>query len=95
MPSLKIVINSIEDAKAGKPIVEEINKDLSNLTEVESEKMTIGILEKGTQAGQTSLMVIMKTPDGKFVMSQITGNMFEALISAYRGANERFANGGK
>ncbi len=91
MEAIKIVINSIEDAENGKGIMkEDILPDLSNLKETKD--LTIGILEKGTRGGQTTLMFCLKNEDGTISMAQCTGNQFEMLIGAFRGAVERFEN---
>lgn len=83
---LKIRIQSLEDAKNGIPIIE--NLDPKDVTEVQD--LTVGILEGGTVSGATSLMFVLKTTDGKSVMAQITAKQFDGLMGAFLGAIERF-----
>ena len=84
--AINIIIQSVEDAKKGKPIIANIER--SNI--VEAESLSVGILEKGTVAGQTTLMFILKNKDGKVIIAECTGNQFEMMIGAYRGAVHRF-----
>ena len=83
MVATTIVIQSLEDAANGKPIVEGIIPS-------ECQKFTVGILEKGTQGGQTSLMFVCQTGDKTAVCGQMTASQFEMLIGAFRGAIQRF-----
>ncbi len=85
MVAVKLVIQSVEDAKNGKPLLEGVTQE--NLHECE--EFSIGILEKGTIGGQTTLMFICKDGD-KAVVGQMTANQFEMLIGAVRGAIQRF-----
>jgi hypothetical protein len=82
MNSVKVVINSIEDSEAGKRIIEEDVKETTDIT--------VGILERGTESGKTTLMFCLKYPDGKISLAQMTGRNFEALHQIYLGAKERF-----
>lgn len=66
----------------GKPIVK-------NIIPRECDKFTVGILEAGTVGGQTSLMFVCQEGDTA-VCGQMTANQFEMLISAFRGAIQRF-----
>lgn len=50
----------------------------------------IGIIEKGTVGGQTTLAICLETQDGRNILAEITGNQFEGLIGAFRGAHQRF-----
>lgn len=84
---ITIIINSIEDAKNNKPIVDGLN--IGDITEATT--CTIGILEKGTKGGQTSLMFILQDADGKAFVAQCTANQFEGIIGAFRGAVQRFS----
>lgn len=83
MVATTITIQSLEDADNGKPLAK-------GLKEVrECEKFSVGILEKGTEGGQTTLMFICQDGD-KGVVGQMTANQFELLIDVFRGAIERF-----
>ncbi len=83
---IKIVINTIEDAKAGKKIDEETTKE--NIRE--TNRMTVGILEKGTQGNRTSVMFILKNPDGTFSIAQCTAKELLAIADCVKGAQQRF-----
>lgn len=90
MEAIKIVVNSLEDANAGKPIVEGVKKDLSNVHQAKN--VTFGLLEKGMQSGRTSLMIILENPDGTFSVGQMTQDHLEVLNAAVRGAVGRFGS---
>lgn len=85
MGAIKINIQSLEDVQNGKGLIDGlIQEDIH-----ECQEFSVGILENGTQGGQTSLMFICK--DGnKAVIGQMTANQFEMLIGAFRGAVQRF-----
>lgn len=87
MNVLKIVINSVEDAKAGTPIVDTSTKE--NMQEGE---MTFAYLEKGMKSGKTSVMVIIKLADGTHAIGECSGDNFEKAHSAFKGAKERFGS---
>lgn len=86
--SVKIVIQSIEDANNGLRIKDNAIKE--NTEEVDH--FTMGILEKGTKGGQTTLMFVVETKEGTNIVSQCTGREFEAMYFAWKGADERFNN---
>lgn len=86
MTTLKIVISSLEDAKAGKPIVEGLKKE----DIVETNDLTVGILEGGMSSGETSIMFLSKTPDGKTVVSQTSKALLEQVYAAILGAEQRW-----
>lgn len=81
----KIVIQSIDDAINGKALVKGVSRENLHICE----EFSVGILEAGTQGGQTSLMFICRDGD-KAVVGQMTANQFEMLIGAFRGAIQRF-----
>lgn len=83
--AIKITIQSVEDAKAGKAIVPGLD-----MAKTEECQMEIGILEKGTVNGQTTLMFICTGEDGLTKCGQMTANQFEMLIATFRGAVQRF-----
>jgi hypothetical protein len=86
MEQLRITINSLEDAKAGKPI--------DNRTTTENirptKDFTVAILEGGMKSGRTSIMFTLGNADGTFSIAEMTPDQFEVLIGAFRGAIERF-----
>lgn len=85
MVATTIIIQSLQDAREGKKIVEGVERSDFH----ECEKFSVAILEHGTEGGQTSIMFICR--DGnKAVAGQMTSNQFEMLISAFRGALQRF-----
>lgn len=85
MEVTKIIIQSLEDAKNGRKLVEGVER--GNFTETKN--FSVAILEAGTVGGQTSLMFICKDGD-KAMAGQMTANQFEMLIGAFRGAIQRF-----
>ncbi len=87
MSQITVVVQSLEEAKAGKGIVPGIKK----VREIKD--LSFGILEKGTVGGQTTLMVVLKDGDQAYI-GQCTGNQFEGLVSAFKGADFRFKNKG-
>lgn len=89
MNVLRIVINSIEDAKAGKKIVETATAE--NTVECK-EPVTIAFLEKGMTSGKTSVMITLIAPDGTHYLGQCSGENFEQAYSAFKGAKERFGS---
>jgi hypothetical protein len=86
MEVIKIVVQSLEDAKNGKPIVQ--GHDLDKCQQ--SKDLTIGILEGGMESGKTSLMFVIMHPDGTSAMAEMSANQFEGLIGCFRGAVQRF-----
>lgn len=86
MIAVGITIQSLEDARKGKPIMEGITmEDLA-----EAKKFQFGILEGGMASGKTSLMFLLKDEDGIVHYAECSGSQFEMLISVFRGAVERF-----
>lgn len=88
MIHLNIIIQSLEDAESKRnPILPNTSKE--NI--IESEDITVGILEGGMQSGGTSLMICLPVPGyDDVVIGQISESLFEGLISTYRGAQTRF-----
>lgn len=86
MEVLKIVINSEEDAKAGRGICEGLTKDQI----IETKDLTIGILENGTSLGQPVVMFVLRQPDGTAHVAQITANHFVSLVQVYNAAVTKF-----
>lgn len=86
MELVKVVIQSLEDAKNGKPIVEGSTVEKTE----ECKSLTVGILEGGTKSGKTSLMFCLRMEDGSVKIAQMTANHFEMLHGSLRGAIQRF-----
>lgn len=86
MTAISVTVQSLEDVKAGKPLVEGI--EAANIHE--ADQFQVAILERGTKGGQTSLMFILEDGHGNANIAQMTGNQFEMLVGAFRGALERF-----
>lgn len=57
---------------------------------IQTKDVIVGLQEAATVGGQTGVSFAAKIPGGKVVWFQITANNFEALIGAYKGAQERF-----
>jgi hypothetical protein len=49
------------------------------------------ILEGGTTGGKTSVTFHTLDDQGRHIIIQTTGIIFETMAGAYKGANERFA----
>lgn len=88
MISVRVVINSLEDAKEGKPIDPEAK--LEDITECE--ELIVGILEGGMESGATSVMLSLRMPDGSVSMAQISAKQFHGIDGALKGAQERFGD---
>ncbi len=87
MQHIAIKIQSVQDANEGKPLIDGLTKD--NI--VEAERMTVGILEKGTEGGQTVLMFLQHLEGtNKVVCFQATARLFQGLYGVFQGAQLRF-----
>jgi hypothetical protein len=87
MEPVKVVIQSIEDAKNGKPLIE---GSTSENTYETTEPITFTFQEAGTKSGATSLGVIMKDKEGNNVFGQLTVGHFNMLSQVLKGVQERF-----
>ena len=54
----------------------------------------VGILEKGTEDGRTSLMLVMQDEEGNIYVTQCTARIFRSIAAALNGAMERFGDPG-
>lgn len=86
MIGVKLVIQSLEDVKTGKPVHERLTPENA----IQSTDLTIAILEAGMVSGKTSLMFIIGNPDGTFSVAEMSAAQFEMTVSAVRGAVQRF-----
>lgn len=86
MISINVKIQSVEDAEKGIGIT---NKPADKI--VESDSLTVGILEAGMKSGATSLMFCLEMPDGSVAMAQCSAKQFRALSKALDGAEQRFS----
>lgn len=88
MATLKIRIQSLEDAKQGMPVIEGLDspEQLKQYPFV-----TAVIMEGGMQSGATSVMFVMQR-DGeeKAVYGEISGKLLEMLYATYKGAQSRW-----
>ena len=84
--SVTVKIQSLDDASKGIRIVDDAT--MENTESVDH--FTMGILEKGTKGGQTTVMFAIKTEDGKYVIAQATGNEFEAMYQMFLSAEQKF-----
>lgn len=84
--SVVVKIQSLEDAANGIKIVDEATPE--NTESVN--QFTMGILEKGTKGGQTTVMFVVKTADGKHVVAQATGREFKAMYDVFVAADQKF-----
>lgn len=86
MKSVIIRVQSIEDFNNGMPLFD-LPKEASA---VELSVKQFGILEGGTVGGDASIMMLLQGPGGALFVAQMTGNIFDACASAFKGARERF-----
>ena len=89
MTSVHFVIQSLEDAKNGKPIL----KNSPPATEYrELGDVTVGILEGGMQSGKTALMFLSRDKHGEVYYFEMSAKNFEMLNGAVEGAMARFGD---
>lgn len=50
----------------------------------------VSILEGGMASGKTSIGIVLQLPDGKYVMSEISADMWRTITAAIDGAEESF-----
>jgi hypothetical protein len=86
MRAVKVVIQSLDDVKNGKPIVEGMTPE--NIEETHN--LTVGVLESGMESGKTSLMFVLQMGDGTFKVAEMSAGQFEMLTSVVKGAVMRF-----
>lgn len=85
MIATKVVIQSLEDAKMGKSLVDGVTSE--NIEK--AEELTVAILEGGMESGKTSIMFILR--DGnKAKVGEMSAAQMEMLIGAFKGAIQRF-----
>lgn len=86
MSVINLRIQSLEDVKKGIPLFEGMT--IENTVE-NADVLNIGILEHGTVSGQTTIIFAIKHEE-KYVLAEITANQFNAMQSAFKGAEIRF-----
>lgn len=86
MVKVKVKIQSLKDALAGMVLVDDMELQYSK----ESKDLTVCILEGGTVNGKTSLMFILKMPNGSYTHTEITAELFNGIAKALEGAEQRF-----
>jgi len=89
MEGLEIRIETKEDAEKGKLAF----ADLKGKTVVTGKKMVVGIQQDMTAEHKSAVNVVIELPDGTFVAYALTENLFDGLVSAFKGATDRFAEG--
>lgn len=57
----------------------------------DAKNLQIGIIQHGTEQGQTVVALCMETQEGKNIIYEITANQFIMLVGAFNGAQKRFA----
>jgi hypothetical protein len=87
MEKVTVVIQSLEDARSGKPL---IKGGTSENTYETTEPITFTFLEGGMQSGATSLGVVMKDKEGNNVFGQLTPGHLKMLNQVLKGVQERF-----
>lgn len=50
----------------------------------------VAILARGTVAGRPSVLIASRLPDGRYTVTEITGDMWETIAGAIRGARARW-----
>lgn len=94
-----IAIQSKEEAAQGAQLWADLNKGAT----IANGRLTrVGILEGGTEAGKTSVALLVEVPMGMdpktkepivmHVISQITAAAFQGIAGAVRGAQARFGD---
>ncbi len=87
METVKIRIQSLEDAAKGIPAIEGVHTlDDAELTK----DVTIAFLEGGQASGKTSVMIGLRRSNGIVVVGELTQDNFLAVVAAYNGAVQRF-----
>jgi len=81
---VKIQIGAVGDPK--------LFPEMEGKVAVEGRVEHVGILEKGTESGATSLFIYITLPDESIVCAQMTASMLLSIAGAVRGAVERFGS---
>lgn len=85
MPFCKIVVCAEDNTD---PAFPELTPD--NTIDVRSQIYGMSILENGMVNGKTSIAIVIKTSDGKFVLAETSAAIFDMMHSALAGAEQRF-----
>lgn len=80
MVAVSIIINRVNELKPSLPEIKVMEAQLTNIV----------IMEKGTAAGKTALLLYGKLPSGEYVLIQTTATLFQMAYSALQGAEQRF-----
>ncbi len=59
---------------------------------VQGELTDFIILEKGTEGGRTSVMFIIRGPDGRELVAETTARIMNGMYHALKGAMQRFGD---
>ena len=88
MTTLKVLIQSLEDAKNGVPAIPGITHPEQTTS---YPCVSAVIMEGGMQSGATSIMLVLqKDPTDRAHLGEISGKLLETLYSAYKGAQARW-----
>ncbi len=86
MENLNIVIQTLEDSK----------KEISAIPELKGKTfhkvngMTVCIMEDMTNKNKCGISFVLENSDGTYSSHLVTENLMNGLISAYKGALQRF-----
>ncbi len=86
MESLSIRVQTLEDVKVEPNVMPEVAE--GNVTPAKN--LTVCIMEDMTVEHKSGVLFYLEMPDGSFVAHNITENLFDGIISAYKGALARF-----
>jgi hypothetical protein len=82
MGHVSVLIRDKEDAKKG---LFDTPKEPTR-----GELKSFAIAEGGTASGDVSVAFLIELPSGEQIVAETTGNLFNGMASAFKGARERF-----
>lgn len=84
MIPLNIIIKTIDDKDPAFPQVTPENYVGESILE------SVSILQHGMTSGKTSIGLLIKLPDGKYVVAQTSAGLLDMIWHAWQGAEQRF-----
>lgn len=85
--NLRILIQSVEDSEnRTKPVMPECTMKNTTLCS----NMSVTIMEDMTTQNKAGVSVVIQAPDGHYYTAFLTEEIMNGLVSAYKGAIERF-----
>ncbi len=88
---LKIKIQTLQDDREGKKIISD--EEAKGFKIIETDDMTVGIMESGTVAGQPVLCFVTKSLENNTItIFQMTAQNFVGLVQSYNGAIQYFVD---